>query len=143
MSTQLLLRPSVRTVNYNTFMKTPTPKVSTISDYIRLFPKDVAVRLQTIRDIVKKAAPAAQEVISYRMPAFKLNGILIYFAAYEHHIGIYPYPSGIKKFQKELSAYKTSTSTIQLPHDKPLPVALLRKVIAFRVKEKMEKSKGK
>jgi len=120
-----------------------TKKVTTIDEYIKLYPKEVAVRLKTMRDMVRKAAPAAAEKISYGMPAFKLNGILIYFAAHEHHIGIYPYPKTLLAFQKELSKYATGKSTIQIKHNEKFPTALIRKVIQFRVKDNLAKSKKK
>lgn len=117
-------------------MLRPTKRPTTIDEYIQLFPKDVAARLQTIRKIVKKVAPDAQEVISYAMPAFKLNGLLLYFAAHTNHIGLYPYPSTMKKFQKELKQYKTAKSSIQFLNDKPLPLKLIEEIVKFRVKEK-------
>ena len=117
------------------------PRPTTIDEYIAACPKDIAGRLRTIRTIVKKTAPDAKEVISYAMPAFKLNGLLLYFAAHKHHIGLYPYPSAMKAFQKESAQYKTGRGSIQFPHDKPLPLPLLRKIITFRVKEKLVKNK--
>ena len=120
-------------------MKNQKTKFKTINEYIKIFPKDVASKLRAIQGIVKKAAPDAQEVISYNMPAFKLNGVLVYFAGYAHHIGLYPYASAIKKFKKELSKYKTSKGTVQFSLDKPLPVSLIEKIISFRVKENLAK----
>lgn len=117
-------------------MLRPTKKLTTIDEYIKLFPKDIAVRLQTIRKIVNKVAPDAQEVISYSMPAFKLNGILVYFAAHTHHIGLYPYPSAMKKFKIDLKQYKTAKSSIQFMNNKPLPLKLIEEIVKFRVKEK-------
>lgn len=117
-------------------MKKLTKRPQTISEYIAMQPRDIAARLRAIRTIVNKEAPDATEVISYRMPAFKLNGILLYYAAHTSHIGMYPYPSTMTALQKQLSKYKTGRSTIQFPNDKPLPLALIRKVVKFRVKEK-------
>ncbi len=116
-------------------------EVKTIDDYIAGYPESVAVKLRTIRAIVKKMAPEAQEVISYHMPAFKLNGILIYFAVYAHHIGLYPYPATQEAFQKELSKYKTGKGSIQFSLDKPLPVPLIRGIIKYRLKEKLAQKK--
>ena|SRR3989338_4862138 len=104
-----------------------------INEYIKTFPKNVAKMLRTIRDIVNEISPKAVEVISYGMPVFKLNGrILLYFAAHTNHIGMYPYPSAVAVFGKELSKYKTGRSTIQFPFDKPLPETLIRKIVKFR-----------
>jgi len=120
-----------------------TPKVNTINEYIALFPKDVQKLLEEIRQTIKKAAPKAEEVISYSMPAFKQNGVLVYFAGYKNHIGFYPTSSGIKNFQKEISSYKNSKGAVQFPLDKKLPLALITKIVKFRVKEDAEKAKLK
>ncbi|OHA88736.1 MAG: hypothetical protein A2653_00355 [Candidatus Zambryskibacteria bacterium RIFCSPHIGHO2_01_FULL_43_25] len=114
-------------------------KFKTISEYINSFPEDTAQKLRTIRKITNKNAPQATEVISYNMPAFKLNGIVVYFAAFKKHVGFYPLPSAIKSFRKELTKYKTSKGAIQFPLDKPLPVALISKIIKYRVKENLTK----
>lgn len=118
-----------------------TTKAKTIGEYIAKTPRPVAARLRIMRDIVKKAAPKAEEVISYGMPAFKLNGLLLYFAAHQHHIGLYPYTSTISHFKKDLSKYDHAKGSIQFPHDKPLPVALIRKMVKFRVMEKAKKTR--
>lgn len=107
----------------------------TVDEYIQSFPKDVAERLEQIRQTVKKAAPDAQEVISYNMPLFKQNGRLVYFAGYKNHIGFYPMTGAIKKFNKEISVYKWSKGSVQFPNDKPIPYDLIKKMIEFRVKE--------
>jgi uncharacterized protein YdhG (YjbR/CyaY superfamily) len=77
------------------------------------------------------------------MPTFVLNGNLVHFAAYKNHIGFYPVPTGIEKFKKELSAYKTSKGAVQFPLDKPLPLALIRRIVKFRVTENLKKAEGK
>lgn len=117
--------------------------IKTVDQYLKLFPKDVSLRLKKIRDIVQKAAPKAEEKISYGMPAYKLNGILVYFAAYKNHIGFYPMKKVIVSFKKELVNHKTSKGTVQFPHDKPLPVGLITKMVKMRVKENLEKNKIK
>jgi uncharacterized protein YdhG (YjbR/CyaY superfamily) len=111
----------------------------TIDDYIRSFPPEVQSLLEKLRQSIRKAAPEAVEAISYRMPAFKFNGILVYFAAYKKHIGFYPTGSGIKSFKTELSAYATSKGTVQFPLNKPIPYDLVEKIVAFRVKENSAK----
>jgi uncharacterized protein YdhG (YjbR/CyaY superfamily) len=120
-------------------LDTAKPRFQTTEQYISGFPANIAARLKKIRAIVRKAAPDAEELISYNMPAFKLNGPLAYFAAYENHIGLYAMPSAGLRFKKELEGYKTSKGTIQFQHDEPLPLPLIEKVIAFRVRENREK----
>lgn len=112
------------------------------STYIKSFPPKTAVRLSAIQKIVHEAVPEALEVMSYGMPAFKLNGrILIYFAGWEKHIGLYAMPASVTQFKKELSKYKTAKATIQFPSDKALPTTLIRKIVKFRAKEVLEKTK--
>jgi len=119
-------------------MKSYKKEIKTVDQYIGLFPKDVANKLSVIRGIIHKLAPHAVEAISYNMPAFKLNGILIYFAGYEHHIGLYPMASTIKAFKEELAEYKTSKGTIQIPLDKPLPLPLIRRIVKYRIEESLK-----
>jgi len=90
-----------------------------------------------MREAIQKAAPEAEEAISYAMPTFKLNGNLVHFAAYQNHVGFYPVPSGMKEFEKELSVYKSGKGSAQFPHDQPLPLALVTKIVKFRVKENL------
>lgn len=112
-----------------------------IDDYISAFPFDTQKLLEQMRSTIKKAAPKAEEVISYGMPAFKLNGMLVYFAGYKNHIGFYPTSSGIANFKKELSMYKGAKGSVQFPLDKPLPLALISKIVKFRLAENSEKAK--
>lgn len=114
-----------------------------IDEYIVAFPPDIRKKLQSVRQAIKDAAPEAVESISYQMPAFKLNGILVYFAAHKNHIGFYPTPSGIAAFEKELSAYPLSKGSVQFPLDKPIPLDLIKRITEFRVKENLAKSKRK
>lgn len=114
-------------------------KYKTVDAYIKAFPKSVATRLSTIRGIIKKAAPKAEEGISYGMAAYRLNGILVYFAGFKNHIGLYALPSAIRKFKKEIEKYKTAKATIQFQHTERLPVPLIKKIIAFRVAEARNK----
>jgi uncharacterized protein YdhG (YjbR/CyaY superfamily) len=109
-----------------------------IDSYIAEQTFDVRERLEQIRQAVKTTAKA-EEVISYGMPAFKFHGVLVYFAAFKNHIGFYALPSGNETFQKELSAYKQGKGSIQFPLDKPVPLALIKKIVKFRVKENIEK----
>jgi uncharacterized protein YdhG (YjbR/CyaY superfamily) len=101
----------------------------------------VQQRLQKMRLTVKKAAPQAKEKISYGIPAFTLNGMLVWFAAFKNHIGFYPRTSAIAAFKKELSHYKGAKGSVQFPFDKPLPLHLISRIVKFRVKENLSKSK--
>lgn len=116
-------------------------KITTIDEYIKTFPKEIQVILEKMRQTIRKSAPQASETISYRMPTFKLNGNLVHFAAFKHHVGFYPTPSAILKFKKELSPYKFAKGSTQFPLDKPIPIALVKKIVAFRVKENLKKKK--
>ena len=108
--------------------------------YIAGYPKETQKNLKQLRATIKKAAPQAEEVISYGMPAYKWNGMLVYFAAYEKHIGFYPGSSGIAAFKKELASYKTSKGTVQFPVDEPVPLPLIARIVKFRLKENQEKA---
>jgi uncharacterized protein YdhG (YjbR/CyaY superfamily) len=112
-----------------------------IDEYIAGFPKEIQAILQNLRRVIRKSAPEAQEVISYSMPAFKQNGILVYFAAFKDHIGFFPTSSGVSAFKKELEPYATSKGTIRFPLEKPIPLNLVEKIVKFRVKENLNKVK--
>ncbi len=120
-------------------------KPENIDDYISTFPEETQLLLEQMRNEIKKSAPKAEEIISYGMPGFKLNGLLVWFAGYKNHIGFYPKPAAILVFKKELGKYKTSKGAIQFPTDEPLPLALIRKIVKYRVEENLaaKKSKGK
>jgi len=118
-------------------------KPENVDDYIAGYPKTVQTVLKQIRATIKKAAPKAEEVISYGMPAYKLNGILVWFAAHSKHVGFYPRVSGIENFKKELSVYKGAKGSVQFPLDKPMPLALITKIVKFRVAENLQKQKAK
>jgi uncharacterized protein YdhG (YjbR/CyaY superfamily) len=115
-------------------------KYSNIDEYISGYPEDVQVTLEKLRQVIKKAAPGAQEAISYGMPAFKLNRVLVYFAAQKSHIGFYPTSSGISAFKSELSSYDTSKGTVRFPFSRPLPFKLIEKIVKFRLNEVLGKS---
>jgi len=112
----------------------------TIDGYIKTFPEDVQRILEKLRQTIREAAPEAVETISYRMPAFKLNGrILVYFAAWKNHIGFYPTPSGTEAFNRELSQYKRAKGSVQFPMDTPVPYDLISRIVRYRVKENLKK----
>ncbi len=94
---------------------------------------------QSVDQIIQAAAPEAEEKISYQMPAFAQNGILVYFAAHKNHIGFYPTSSGIRVFRKELAAYESSKGAVKFPLDRPLPLKLIGEIVKFRLAENSKK----
>jgi uncharacterized protein YdhG (YjbR/CyaY superfamily) len=111
----------------------------TIDEYIETFPEDVQSILQKVRKTIRKAAPDAEETISYQIPTFKLNGNLVHFAAFSDHISFFPTSSPREAFKKELSKYKGGKGTIQFPMDEPIPYDLVKRIVIFRRKENLEK----
>ena len=124
-------------------MEATMVKFKTVDEYINSVPASTRDILEKLRETILKSAPQAEEVISYNMPAIKLNGILVWYAAYKKHIGFYPTASPIKIFKEELTNYKTSKGAIQFPIDKPLPMALIKKIVKHRVLSNSEKAKLK
>ena len=116
-------------------------KAKDIDSYIRAYPPKVQAILKKIRRAIHEAAPKAKETISYGIPAFKLTGVLVYFAGYKDHISFFPTSSPVRAFKKELAKYKTSKGTIRFPLDKPIPFNLLKKIVRFRVKEDLGRKK--
>jgi uncharacterized protein YdhG (YjbR/CyaY superfamily) len=114
-----------------------------VDEYINSYPENIKIKLEKLRQSIKKAAPEAEEIISYNMPAYKYFGVLIYFAAYKNHIGFYPTSSGILAFKNELSVYKGAKGSVQFPVDKPLPFNLITEIVKFRLNENVEKAKIK
>lgn len=114
-----------------------------INEYIAGFPESVQGILEALRATIKEAAPGAEETISYAIPAFKLKGrMLVYFAGFKNHIGLYPAPRGNEAFKKELSGYKGGKGTVQFPLNEPIPLPLVAKIVKFRAKENLEKAKA-
>jgi uncharacterized protein YdhG (YjbR/CyaY superfamily) len=118
-------------------------KFKTVDEYISTFPKHIQLLLEEIRKTIKTAAPKAQEVISYNMPAYKQNGVLVYFAGYAKHIGFYPTSSPIRVFREELKDYKTSKGAIQFPLEAGVPKTLVRDIVKYRIVEDKERSLAK
>lgn len=104
-----------------------------IDEYIAGFPPEVQARLARIRATIRRQAPRAEEKISYQIPTFFLDGNLIHFAAFQHHIGIYPGSDAIAHFKSELAPYKTAKGSVQFPQDKPVPYGLIAKIVKYRV----------
>jgi uncharacterized protein YdhG (YjbR/CyaY superfamily) len=123
-------------------LKASGPPPATIDDYIDAFPPKIQVILERIRRIARKAAPAAEEVISYRMPALKQHGIVIYFAAFKKHIGLYPPVSGDPAVEKAIAPYAGPGRNLQFPLDQPIPYELIGKIVKLRVKQNLTKRKS-
>lgn len=114
----------------------PTPTTyTTIEEYIALQPKKVQTVLNRIRKLAKKAAPNAKELISYKMPALKGHGILIYYAAWKEHIGLYPPISGDKGIEAEIKPYAGPKGNLQFPLDQPIPYELIERIVRLRVEQ--------
>jgi uncharacterized protein YdhG (YjbR/CyaY superfamily) len=114
-----------------------------IDEYIAEHSLEVRQILEEIRTVISKAAPQATEDIKYGLPTFVFHGNLVHFGAFKSHIGFYPTPTAIDMFKKELSSYEVGKGTIQFPVDRPIPFALIGKIVKFRVKENAEKAKSK
>lgn len=125
---------------YTIFMDTKKNVPKTVDAYIHSFPKELQDKLNKIRKAIKKTAPDAEEKISYQMPGYSFHGMLIYFAAWKKHIGMYPITTETEKSIPELSAYKTSgKGTVHFPLDKQLPLALIKKIVKHRMMENLER----
>src|SRR5688572_958782 len=111
-----------------------------LDEYIASFPKDIQKLLKQMRSTIRKAAPKAQEAMKYGIPTYIHNGNLVFFGGYKNHIGFYAAPTGHDAFKKELSPYKSGKGSVQFPIDKPLPLALVTRIVKFRVKENDEKA---
>ncbi len=113
-------------------------KFKTVDEYFESIPSQAVERMKTIRKEIKKTASLAEEVISYNMPALKYKGILVYYAAYEKHIGFYPTPDTITAFKKQHGDFQTAKGSVKFPHDIPLPLELIKKMTKYRYEEKLK-----
>src|SRR6185312_195148 len=123
-------------------MRSEKVKPKNVDEYISCFPSEIQKKLQELRSTIKYSAPNATEIISYQMPAYSFNGILVYFAAFKNHIGFYPTASGIENFKNQLLKYESSKGAVKFSVDQPLPLNLISKIVKFRMKENMEKQKA-
>ncbi len=122
----------------------PKPKkAKDIDGYIAQFPSDVQAILQKVRTTIAGAAPEARETISYAMPAFRQHGILVFFAAWEKHIGLYPPISGDKTIEKAIARYAGPKGNLQFPLDEPIPYSLIQRIVKLRVKQDVAKAAAK
>jgi uncharacterized protein YdhG (YjbR/CyaY superfamily) len=120
-----------------------TQQPQDIDGYFSKFPADVQAILEKVRTTIRKAAPDAKEVISYMMPAFKQHGILLYFAAWKKHIGLYPPISGDKALEKAVARYAGPKGNLQSPLDEPMPFDLIERIVRLRVKQDAAKAAAK
>ena len=121
-------------------MSTSRSAPANVDQYIASFPPEVQAVLQRVRQVVRDAAPDAQEVISYQMPAFKLNGILVYFAAFKNHIGFYPPIRGDARIEKAASPYAGEKGNLRFPLDRPIPFDLISRLTKLRVKQDLARA---
>jgi len=118
------------------------PKPRHVDEYIALFPADVQKVLQKIRLTVEKAAPEAEETISYGMPTFKLNGVVVHFAAFKKHIGFYPPVRGDAELEMALARYLGEKGSLRFPLDEAMPYGLIERIVNLRVKQNLAKGLG-
>ena len=111
-----------------------------IDEYVAGFPEDIQLTLQKIRMTIRKAAPGAEEKISYQIPTFALKGNLVRFAAFKDHVSFFPTSTGISEFRDELSRYGLSKGTVRFPLNEPVPLGLIGRIVKFRVKENLERA---
>jgi uncharacterized protein YdhG (YjbR/CyaY superfamily) len=121
--------------------KTTGGSPANIDEYIAGFPPEVQAHLKKIRATIKRVAPDAKETLKYSIPTFVLDENLVHFAAFKHHIGFYPTPSGIEAFKDELSLYKSAKGSVQFPIDQPMPLSLIERIVKFRLTEVQAKAK--
>jgi len=124
-------------------MATGRARPEDIDQYIAAFSPEVRAILQQMRLTISTAAPDAQEAISYQIPTFKLNGVLVYFAAFKNHIGFYPPVSGDAKLEKAISRYAGEKGNLRFPLDQPIPFDLIERIVKLRVKQNLQKAAAK
>lgn len=118
-------------------------KYTTVEEYLSDQPENIKTILEGLRITIKQVVPKAEEVISYNMPAFKQGSVLVYYAANKEHTGFYPTPGPLKAFAEELAAYKSSKGAVQFPYDKKIPMALVKKMVQYRLEDVEAKAKKK
>ncbi len=116
-------------------------KPKTVDEYIAVASPDVKEHLKRLRIAIRQVAEQAQEGISYEMPVYKMNGVVVYFGGFTRHVSLFPGPEAITAFKDELTGYKTSGGTIQFPVNKPIPVMLVKKIVRYKLKKNLAKKK--
>ena len=124
-------------------MKREKGAPESVDAYIAGFKPEVRAVLRKMRATIRQAAPAAEERISWGMPAYTLDGMLTFFAAFKNHVSLFPGPAGLEKFKKELAAYGTSKGTVRFPLGAPVPYGLITRIVKFRVKENRARAEAK
>jgi len=124
-------------------MREPAPVPASIDDYIASSPPGVRPILREIRRVIRSAAPEAEELISYRMPAFRLHGILVYFAAFKNHIGLFPPVSGDPKLRRAAEPHAGPKGNLRFPLDRPIPYTLIRRIVRLKVKQNLAKRQAR
>ena len=124
-------------------MKPQSSPPTTIDEYIGGFPPEIQAVLEQVRAAVRETAPEARETIAYQLPTFVLHGNLVHFGAFKKHIGLYPTPTGLEQFKDDLAPYKCAKGSVQFPLDQPMPLDLIRKIVAFRVEENLKRTANK
>ena len=124
-------------------MKATSARFKTVDEYLSTVSQPARRLLKEMRKTIQEEVPQAEQVISYNMPAFKWHGMLVWYAAFNKHIGFFPVPSAITAFKKDLAAFERTKGSVHFPLDKPLPLGVIRKIVKFRMKENAEHSKGK
>lgn len=119
------------------------PAQTNIDEYIAAFPTRIQTILKKIRQTIHNTAPEAEEIVSYRMPAFRQDGILVYFAAFKNHIGLYPPVSGDAKIKKAIAPYAGEKGNLRFPLDQPIPYDLIERIVKFRLKQNLAKAAEK
>lgn len=120
-------------------MERKQPSPETVDAYIQRFPEDIRIKLEAIRATIKAVVPDAKEKISYQMPGFSFHGPLVYFAAFQNHIGFYPTPNGIEEFKSDLAKYRQGKGSVQFPVDQEMPLELIARITAYRAEENTRK----
>lgn len=121
----------------------PSVSLAGIDEYITLFPKKVQAMLKIIETLINKSTPQAQETIQVPIPTFTLNGNLVHFEVFTHHIGFYLYPSGIYSFKKELSGYQSAKGSVKFPLAEPIPYDVIYKIVPYAVRVHLDEAVSK
>ena len=116
-------------------MSAAVVRPTTIAEYIAAAPPASRAKLRELRALIAATAPGATQGIKWRIPAFSYDRILVAFGGFEHHVGLYPTPSALRAFRKDIARYKSASGSVQFPLDAPLPKALVKRIVAFRVRE--------
>jgi uncharacterized protein YdhG (YjbR/CyaY superfamily) len=124
-------------------MSSSRTQYTNIDEYIASFPPEVQKIMQELRAVIRSVAPDATETISYAIPTFVLHRNLVHFAAFAHHISLFPGADGVEHFREELAPYKTSKGTVHFPLDQPLPFDLVSRIVRYRVQVEMERATAK